>query len=60
MVMAGQSVQNASMSNEHGWVSYVGGGDNSHLSDEERKMVEERIRVRRERQGGLLAIVEIR
>ena len=58
--MAGQSVQNASMTNEHGWVSYVGGGDNSHLSDEERKMVEERIRVRRERQGGLLAIVKIR
>jgi hypothetical protein len=46
--------------NKHGWVSYVGGGDNSHLTDGQREMVEERIRLRRERNGGLLGVVEVR
>jgi len=44
--------------NEHGWISY-GEGDNSHLTDEERMMVEERIRERRELQGGLLGVVVV-
>jgi hypothetical protein len=46
--------------NEHGWLSYVGGGDNSHLTDEQRLMVEQRIRERQEQQGGLLGVVEVR
>jgi hypothetical protein len=46
--------------NDHGWISYVGGGDNSHLTDEQRQLVEERIRERQERQGGLLGVVEVR
>ena len=48
------------MSNDHGWISYVGGGDNSHLTDEQRHVVEERIRRRHEERGALLAIVEVR
>jgi hypothetical protein len=44
--------------NEHGWISY-GAGDNSHLTHEQRQMVEERIRERQEQQGGLLGIVEV-
>ena len=45
--------------NEHGWISYVGGSDNSHLTDEQRQMVEERIRERQEQRGGLLGVVEV-
>jgi hypothetical protein len=44
--------------NEHGWISYRGGG-NSHLTDEQRQMVEERNRERQELRGGLLGIVEV-
>ena len=43
--------------NEHGWISY--GGDNSHLTDEQRQMVEERHRERQEQRGGLLGVVEV-
>jgi hypothetical protein len=54
-------VHNRTMTtNGHGWVSYVGGGDNSHLTDEQRAMVEERIRRREESNGRLLGIVEVR
>jgi transposase len=45
--------------NEHGWISYVGGGDNSHLTEDQRQMVEERIRERQEQRGGLLGVVEV-
>jgi hypothetical protein len=44
--------------NENGWISY-GGGDNSHLTDVQRQMVEERIRERQEQQGGLLGVVVV-
>jgi len=44
--------------NEHGWISY-GPGDNSHLTDDQRQMVEERILERRELRGGLLGVVEV-
>jgi len=44
--------------NEHTWISY-GAGDNSHLTDEQRRMVEERIRERKEQQGGLLGVVVV-
>jgi hypothetical protein len=44
--------------NELGWISY-GAGDNSHLTNEQRQMVEESIRERQEQQGGLLGIVEV-
>jgi hypothetical protein len=45
--------------NEYDWISYGGDGDNSHLTDEQRQMVEERIRERQEQQGGLLGVVEV-
>jgi len=45
---------------ENGWVSYVGGGDNSHLSEEQRQLVEERIRQRQETRGGLLGVAQVR
>ena len=44
--------------NEHGWIGY-GAGDNSHLTDEQLQMVEERIRERQEQRGGLLGVVEV-
>jgi hypothetical protein len=44
--------------NEHGWIS-CGTGDNSHLTHEQRELVEERIRERQEQHGGLLGIVEV-
>jgi hypothetical protein len=47
------------VSSDHGWVSY-GPGDNAHLTDEVRAEMERRRRERRERQGALLAIVEVR
>jgi len=53
-------VHNGSMAtNERGWISYSGGSDNSHLTDEQRQMVEERIRERQELRGGLLGVVEV-
>jgi hypothetical protein len=45
--------------NENGWISYVGGSDNSHLTDEQRQIVEESIRERQEQRGGLLGVVEV-
>jgi hypothetical protein len=44
--------------NEHGWISY-GEGDNSHLSEAQRRSVKERIRERQEQRGGLLGVVEV-
>jgi hypothetical protein len=44
--------------NENGWIS-SGEGNNSHLTDEQRQMVEERIHERREHQGGLLGVVVV-
>jgi len=46
------------MSTDHGWVSY-GAGDNSHLTDEQRRLVEERKRQREEARGQLLCIVQV-
>jgi hypothetical protein len=48
------------MAQEHGWISYAGGGDNSHLTEEQRQWVEESMRLRRESRGGLLGVVEVR
>jgi hypothetical protein len=45
---------------EHGWVSYLGGGDNSHLPAGTQRQVEQRMKERRERRGQLLAVVEVR
>ena len=50
------TVHNEGMTQEHGWFSYVGGGDNSDLTGEQRQMVEERIRNR----GELLGVVQVR
>jgi hypothetical protein len=47
------------MKPEHGWISYTS-GDNSHLTEEQRQLVEERVRQREQRRGGLLGIVEVR
>jgi hypothetical protein len=44
--------------NEHGWISY-GGGGNAHLTDTQRQALEERNRERREQRGGLLGVVEV-
>jgi hypothetical protein len=52
--------QNRGMTDSHGWISYTGDGDNSHLSAEQSEMVEEKVRERRELRGALLAIVQIR
>lgn len=44
------------MAQHHGWFSYRGGSDNSHLTDEQRQIVKERIRDR----GQLLGVVQVR
>jgi hypothetical protein len=44
------------MAQDHGWFSYIGSGDNSHLTDEQRQIVEDRIRDR----GQLLGVVQVR
>ena len=43
------------MAEEHGWFRYTG-SDNSHLTEEQRQIVEERIRSR----GPLLGVVQVR
>ena len=53
-------VHNGAMTQDHGWVSYDGGGDNAHLTDDRRQMVQERIRLRHESRGELLGVVEVR
>jgi hypothetical protein len=44
------------MAQDHGWFTYTGGGDNSHLTEEQRQIVEERIRNR----GHLVGVVQVR
>jgi hypothetical protein len=44
--------------NEDGWISY-GEGDNSHLTEEQRQLVEQRKAERKEQQGGLLGVVVV-
>jgi regulator of protease activity HflC (stomatin/prohibitin superfamily) len=44
----------------HGWASYLGSGDNSHLPEETQRQVEQRMKEQRERRGQLLAVVEVR
>jgi hypothetical protein len=46
--------------NERGWIGYGGDSENSHLTEEEQRIVEERIRERQELRGGLLGIVEVK
>jgi hypothetical protein len=41
-------------------VTYVLGGVNDHLTEEQRQFIEEQMRQRQERQGRLLAVVEVR
>jgi hypothetical protein len=55
MVNFGTTVHNEVMA-QQGWFSYTGNGDNSHLTDEQRQIVEERIRSR----GQLLGVVQVR
>ena len=44
------------MAEDQGWFSYTGGSDNSHLTGEQRQIVEDRIRSR----GQLLGVVQVR
>jgi hypothetical protein len=45
---------------DEGWVTYVLGGENGHLTEEQRRLIEEEMRRRTERRGRLLAVVEVR
>lgn len=45
---------------DEGWVTYVLGGENGHLTEEQRGLIEEEMRRRRERRGRLLAVLEVR
>jgi hypothetical protein len=56
MVIFATTVHNEAMAPDHGWISNTGSGDNSHLTDEQRQMIEERIRLR----GQLLGVVQVR
>ena len=56
--MVAKVINHGGMVSESGWVSYTS-GDNSHLPDDVRRQVEERMKERQERQGGLLAIVQV-
>jgi hypothetical protein len=56
VVTFGTTVQDDAMTQQHGWISYTGSGDNSHLTEEHRQMVEERVRQR----GQLLGVVQVR
>ncbi|MBF6555582.1 MAG: hypothetical protein IVW52_05325 [Acidimicrobiales bacterium] len=47
------------MTSPSGWISYTP-GDNSHLTDDQRTLVEQRIKKRKDRRGALLEIVEVR
>jgi hypothetical protein len=59
MVTSRGVVHNGQMATDHGWIG-CGPGDNSHLTEEQREWVGERIRKREESKGGLLGIVEVR
>jgi hypothetical protein len=59
MVSVEMTVRNGPMEPEHGWISYTA-EDNSHLTEAQRHLVEERISQREESRGGLLGIVEVR
>lgn len=50
------AVHNEAMTQDHGWFSYTGSGDTSHLTDEQRQIVQDRIRDR----GPLLGVVQVR
>ena len=41
-------------------MTYVLGGENDHLTEEQRRFIEEQMRERQERHGRLLAVVEVR
>jgi hypothetical protein len=47
------------MTTDHGWIGYTSHGDNSHLTDEQRQLVDQRKKEREERRGALLAIVQV-
>jgi hypothetical protein len=47
------------MASPSGWISYTP-GDNSHLTDDQRTLVEQRIKEREDRRGALLGVVEVR
>jgi hypothetical protein len=56
MVNIGAMVHNEPMAQNDGWFSSTGDGDNSRLTDEQRRVVEERIRSR----GQLLGVVQVK
>jgi hypothetical protein len=60
MAITTRVLHNRGMAMEHGWVSYMGSGDNSHLPEETQRQVEQRMKEQRDRRGQLLAVVEVR
>lgn len=56
MVIFDRAVHNDAMTNEQGWFTYTGARDTSHLTNEQRQIVEDRIRGR----GELLGVVQVR
>jgi hypothetical protein len=56
MVSLTTIVDNEAMAQDHGWFSYTGGTDSSHLTKEQRQVVEERTLSR----GRLLGVVQVR
>jgi hypothetical protein len=47
------------MITEDGWIGYSGQGDNSHLTDAQRRFSEQRMSERRGQRGQLLAVVQV-
>ena len=45
---------------DEGWVTYVVGRRNDHLTPEQREFIEKERKARQERRGRLLAVVEVR
>ena len=56
MVSLTTIVDNEAMAQDHGWFSYTGGTDSSHLTKKQRQVVEERTLSR----GRLLGVVQVR
>jgi hypothetical protein len=56
MVSFGTTDHNETMTREHGWISYTGSDNTSHLTDDQRHRVEERVRQR----GQLLGVVQVK
>jgi hypothetical protein len=52
-------LHNKDVTTDHRWIGYTSHGDNSHLIEEQRQLVDQRKIERQERRGALLAIVQV-